>query len=242
MLQPVDVRVPPLSEAVVALLIDRDDDTRSMYAEYLRFAHYAIEEAADGREGLAKAIARRPNIVVTETRLPGIDGFDLCRLLREDALTRMTPILVVTADAYARDMQRAREARADEVLIKPCLPEVLLAEITRLLAASASLRDRSERVREKAGEQIGRSARLIEYLSVTRRSTLARSHNRHQTAAPPLPPPQLVCPQCDASLTYDHSNIGGVSARHSEQWDYYGCPAGCGTFQYRQRTRKLRKV
>jgi hypothetical protein len=43
-------------------------------------------------------------------------------------------------------------------------------------------------------------------------------------------------------LTYERSHIGGVSERNSEQWDYYECPSGCGTFQYRQRTRKLRRV
>jgi len=43
-------------------------------------------------------------------------------------------------------------------------------------------------------------------------------------------------------LKYLHSHIGGVSARHSEQWDYFECPGACGTFQYRERTRRLRKV
>jgi hypothetical protein len=43
-------------------------------------------------------------------------------------------------------------------------------------------------------------------------------------------------------LQYLRSHVGGVSALNSEQWDYYECAAGCGTFQYRQRTRKLRQV
>ena len=41
---------------------------------------------------------------------------------------------------------------------------------------------------------------------------------------------------------YRRSHVGGVSSKHSEQWDYFDCEAGCGTFQYRTRTRKLRKV
>ena len=52
----------------------------------------------------------------------------------------------------------------------------------------------------------------------------------------------LVCPSCDQALKYLRSHIGGVSARHLEQWDYFECPAGCGSFQYRERTKKLRKV
>jgi hypothetical protein len=67
-------------------------------------------------------------------------------------------------------------------------------------------------------------------------------HERHDTTAPPVTPPALICPQCDQLLAYQRSHIGGVSARHADQWDYYECPAGCGVFQYRERTRKLRRV
>jgi len=230
-----------LPHPTVALLVDRDDDTRAMYAEYLRLAHFDVEEATDGREALAKAVSDQPGVIVTETRLPGIDGLELCRLLRDDTLTSTIPILVVTGDAYAPDVARAREAGATEVLIKPCLPDVLMAEIRRLLDHSSEPRDRSAIAREKADDQLARSVRLIER-SVGHRPTLARSHNRHRTVTPPTPPPQLVCPQCDGPLNYDHSHIGGVSVRHTEQWDYYSCQTGCGTFQYRQRTRKIRKV
>jgi CheY-like chemotaxis protein len=72
----------------VALVVDGDADTRSMYAEYLRLSSaWLVEEAADGREALAKAISQRPAVVVTETRLPGMSGFDLCQLLRADTTT-----------------------------------------------------------------------------------------------------------------------------------------------------------
>ena len=55
----------PLSSAL-ALLVDYDDGTRQMYAEYLKRAACEIEEATDGREGLAKAISRRPSVIVLE--------------------------------------------------------------------------------------------------------------------------------------------------------------------------------
>jgi len=74
------------------------------------------------------------------------------------------------------------------------------------------------------------------------RRGLSRSHVRGETAAPPALPPGLICPMCDCQLDYKSSQVGGVSARNAEQWDYFVCERGCGTFQYRQRTRKLRKV
>jgi len=52
----------------------------------------------------------------------------------------------------------------------------------------------------------------------------------------------LRCPLCDAPLVYENSQIGGVNVRQQEQWDYYECPGKCGTFQYRERVRKLRRI
>ena len=229
--------VPAALDGIRALLVDRDDDTRAMYAEFLRLASCDVEQAADGRQALAIAISRQPHIVITETHFPGIDGFDLCRLLRADRATRSTPIIVVTGDGYAADIQRAREAGATEVLIKPCLPEVLLAATKQLLEHVRVVRDRAETCAD-AATKIDR-ARLLE----TRlRRTRAVRVDRRRTESPPLPPPPLTCPQCEASLAYEHSHIGGVSASRSEQWDYYSCPRGCGVYQYRQRTRKVRKV
>ncbi len=229
------------TEATTALLVDRDDDTRSMYGSYLRLAAFDVLEASDGREALAKAVTHPPGIIVTETRLPGINGFDLCRLLRDDIATRSIPIIIVTADAFAADLARAREVGANRVLVKPCLPDVLVAEMRQVLVHGAELRQRSVEARNRAEERLGRSHDLLER-AAGRGATLARRHQRGRTETPSLDPPALVCPQCDQPLTYQYSHIGGVSARHSEQWDYYLCAAGCGTFQYRQRTRKLRKV
>src|ERR687887_638176 len=98
---------PPLltDRDIFALLIDRDDDTRRMYSEYLRVHDCLVEQAADGREALAKALARHHDVIVTETRLPGIDGYQLCDLLRRDEATEKTPIVVVSGEAHAADIE-----------------------------------------------------------------------------------------------------------------------------------------
>jgi hypothetical protein len=75
-----------------------------------------------------------------------------------------------------------------------------------------------------------------------RRTILSRTYQRVETTEPPVAPPSLVCPDCDQVLRYQRSHVGGVSARHPEQWDYFECANGCGMFQYRRRTRKLKKV
>jgi CheY-like chemotaxis protein len=227
---------------LLALLVDRDEDTRHLYAEYLKLGAWRVEEAGDGREALAKAIASHPDVIVTETRLPGINGYDLCDLLRRDSSTGGIPIVVVTADAFANDLVRARAAGADAVLTKPCLPEALAGELRRVLDHSHELRIRSEALREKSGVQLTRAENVLRRSTETRKISLKRAHQRGDTTTPPLAPPTLVCPDCDRQLTYQRSHVGGVSTKHQEQWDYFECPAGCGTFQYRARTRRIRKV
>ncbi len=227
----------------LALLVDQDADTRRLYATYLREATCEIDEAEDGREALAKAIARPPRVIVPETRLPGIDGFELCRILRRDEKTRTIPVVFVTGDACNREIAPAAADCADAVLVKPCLPERLAAEIRRILALSGDLRRRGRAIRERADEQLSRSDDLLERSRAgIRRAIASRAFQRHCTTEPAEPPPLLICPACAALLRYLKSHVGGVSARHAEPWDYFECSAGCGAFQYRQRTRKLRRV
>lgn len=75
-----------------------------------------------------------------------------------------------------------------------------------------------------------------------RRVPLSRQHARGRTTSPSHAPLMLICPQCERELRYAHSYIGGVSAHRAEQWDYFDCPSGCGQFQYRHRSKKLRPV
>jgi DNA-binding response OmpR family regulator len=233
----------PLAARTRALIVDHDPDTRRMYADYLTRSAWIVEEAADGREALAKALSQSPDIIITETRLPGMSGFDLCNLLRTDAATRGTPIVFVTASALDADLLKAQRVGADSILIKPCLPATLLAEIRQLLEVSAALRERSRVARDNMRDQVARSDRLMDRSRESpRRTMLRKEHARHDTTTPATQPPALVCPDCNRLLKYLRSHIGGVNARQPEQWDYFECATGCGTFQFRERTRKLRKV
>lgn len=149
------------SHRPLTLLVDHDFDTRRMYAEFLKSAPSEIEEAEDGREALAKALTHRPDVVITETRLPGIDGFELCSLLRTDATTRDIPILFVTGDVFEPERDRAERVGADAFLTKPCLPETLLFEMQRLLELSAELRERGRAVHTRFQDQVRRSTELL---------------------------------------------------------------------------------
>jgi two-component system cell cycle response regulator DivK len=205
------------------LFVDPDADTFDLYRQFLVPRRYIVEHATDGREALAKALTDPPDLVVTESSVPGLDGITLCELLRSDPATRLLPIIVLTAEARPSLDEAARRAGATRVLTKPCLPDALWREL--------------QDVRREGPAAVQRPP--VEHRL---NASLARRHERYVTTRPSLTPPPLHCPQCDAMLAYDRSHIGGVTAKLPEQWDYYRCPTGCGTYQYRHRTRKVTRT
>ena len=122
------------SPRILVLFIDGHADTRAVYSEYLALVGCEVDEADNGTDALAKAHARPHDLVVTEAALPGVDGYELCRQFRNDAALRQTPFIVITTDEQTSAADRARSAGADAVLVKPCLPTALVAEIARLVA------------------------------------------------------------------------------------------------------------
>jgi CheY-like chemotaxis protein len=95
---------------------------------------HEIVEAADGQDAVDKATASPPALVMTETRLPGLDGYAVCKSLRRDNRTSTVPIIVATAEATRETFDLARAAGADLVFLKPIPLEALLREIRTLTA------------------------------------------------------------------------------------------------------------
>lgn len=129
---------PKPSAPLRILIVDPDADTRSLYRAFVQLAGGDVVEASDGRDALVKALMHPPALVMTETRLPIIDGFALCEGLRRDVMTRTVPILVVTGDTGPAVVERARTAGADAILVKPSL-DAVLNEIRRLLTAASNI-------------------------------------------------------------------------------------------------------
>lgn len=219
------------ARSLVALIVDRDADTRQLYAQSLELAGFQIHTASEGRDALVNALSLPYDVIVTETRLTGIDGYQLCDLLRRDHTTRAIPIIFVTGEGGPADLERARRAGANAVLLKPCLPETLLAAVRQAMTGAEPDLLATKSIDHEAASQLPE-----------RRLSRSRAFARGETNRPPHEPPALACPMCDQPLVYDRSYIGGVSANHTEQWDVFECRAGCGVFHYRHRTRVLRRV
>ncbi|MDO8756887.1 MAG: response regulator [Elusimicrobiota bacterium] len=126
--QPVADRAKPL-----VLHIDDDLDIRAVIAVRLRPMGLDIESVSSGEEGLAAAKARLPDLVILDIRMPDMDGFEVCRRLKEDPKTSAIPVLILTAMGQNRDTEMALSVGAAGYLIKPLDDRKFKAKVVELL-------------------------------------------------------------------------------------------------------------
>jgi len=117
------------------LVVDDFDDNRAMYAEYLTYSGYRVEEATNGQEAVDLATRLLPDVVVMDLSLPVMDGWEATRRIKGNEKTRAIPVIALTGHALAGHSKGAKEAGCDDFVAKPCLPEVLLERVERLLGA-----------------------------------------------------------------------------------------------------------
>lgn len=132
--------MPTDTEALQPLVLVVEDyqDAREMYAAYLSFSGYRVAEATNGLEAIEKTIELMPDIILMDLALPRMDGWEATRRLKLDERTRHIPIVALTGHALAGFAEGARQAGCDAFVTKPCLPDALVAEIQRMLAARSA--------------------------------------------------------------------------------------------------------
>jgi CheY-like chemotaxis protein len=118
------------------LLVEDDPLAREGYAEFLETGGFRVAQCASAEDAYSQTIELVPDIVVTDIALPGRDGFGLAADLRVEARTRGIPVVAMTA-YWASDVhQRADRAGMTAILMKPCQPDHLIAELHRVLQRS----------------------------------------------------------------------------------------------------------
>ena len=127
---------PQSTRAPRILVVEDDLETRLFYTDAFERDGFQIEQAHNGHQALEKALVSSPDLILTDIAVPGLDGIELCRRLRSDARTQNIPVLAITGYGDRHYPDRARLAGADQVLIKPCDPAMLVSEARRLLAQS----------------------------------------------------------------------------------------------------------
>ncbi len=118
------------------LIVDDEPELVELVQMRLEAHGYEVLTASDGSEGLARARAAKPDLLVLDLMLPKLNGYEVCTMLKHDTRYRAIPIVIFTAKAQATDEQAARDCGADAYLRKPFRPEEMLATIQTLLAAA----------------------------------------------------------------------------------------------------------
>ncbi|MGI6263259.1 MAG: response regulator transcription factor [Succiniclasticum sp.] len=119
------------------LIIEDDTDIGAIEKDYLEINGYKVAVRADGNEGLQAALTENFDLILLDVMLPGIDGFEICRRIREK---KDTPILMVTARQSDIDIIRGLGLGADDYIVKPFSPAVLVARVKSHLAACQRMR------------------------------------------------------------------------------------------------------
>lgn len=119
---------PASSGRPMILLVEDNDDTRSVYGLILRHYGYDVQEASDGHLALERARHLRPSLVLMDIGLPGLDGWQVSRILKNDPATRHIPIIAFSANVdSAADL--AGRTSFDGFILKPVTPTDLVRRI-----------------------------------------------------------------------------------------------------------------
>jgi CheY-like chemotaxis protein len=135
------------------LLVDDYPDALEIWGLYLRTQGYVVDTAEDGLTAVERAHQLLPDIIVLDLELPGITGYEAAKRLRGAAATRRIPLIAATGYSHIKQLDLARQCGFDSIVVKPCEPAALVAEIERLLAPSDDEADGEKTASVELGRQ-----------------------------------------------------------------------------------------
>ena len=127
---------PPRGGAKKLIIADDDPALRLLVRATLRSKEYEILEATDGPSTLALARQHRPDLVLLDVNMPGMDGFRICELLKQDPATAAVTVVMLTVQVRVSDRRRARQAGADGYFTKPFSPMALIRKVEQVMGGT----------------------------------------------------------------------------------------------------------
>ncbi|WP_437959846.1 ATP-binding protein [Sorangium sp. So ce119] len=150
-------------EGELRILVADDNADMREYLVHLLARRWSVEAAADGSSALASALARPPDLVVSDVMMPGLDGVSLLRELRAHPRTSMIPVVLVSARTGEDAVVEAIEARADDYVVKPFSARELLARVRTQLEMARMRRAAAEAAERERAQEL---PRLLDAASV----------------------------------------------------------------------------
>ena len=120
------------SDSTRVLVVDDEPGVTTLFERLLTQEGYAVRIATDAPSALAAVASFNPDVILLDVVLPGGDGFSLCQRLKQDAATRLTPVVLVTGLTDRENRIHGRQAGADDFITKPVDPQELLARVGSL--------------------------------------------------------------------------------------------------------------
>ncbi|MFE1285878.1 response regulator transcription factor [Streptomyces sp. NPDC058751] len=148
------VKAPGVDRTARVLVVDDDPTVSEVVAGYLDRAGYLVDRADDGPTALVRAEEHRPDLVVLDLMLPGMDGLEVCRLLRDEG---PVPVIMLTARGDEEDRVLGLEVGADDYVTKPFSPRELVLRVESVLRRSRP--DPAARSLRAAGVAVDPTAR-----------------------------------------------------------------------------------
>lgn len=148
------------------VVVDDDDKITALLRRSLIFEGYEVATASNGQEGLRKILDREPDLLLLDVMMPQLDGYEVCRRLREAGST--LPILMLTAKDEIESRVKGLDMGADDYLVKPFALEELLARVRALLRRKTERSDEHERLQfedlimDLDAREVWRAGRRIE--------------------------------------------------------------------------------
>ena len=118
------------------LVVDDDLDSLAMHRDVLQSAGFQVETAPDGVSALRACRRLKPQLVLLDLLMPGIDGGEVLKQLRNDERTKLVPVIALTGVPEWLQDHRDEAAEFDEILLKPVPQDLLVQSVGRLLAAA----------------------------------------------------------------------------------------------------------